>query len=175
MSSDDPVYMSGMQHDDPAVGPAELVAAYERGTVDLRAAVAGLTGEQATARPVPGRWSTLELVAHVADTEVYFTDRILRALALDRPLLVGVDEGPYPDRLVYQSLDLGEELDLVAALRRRAARVLRHQPPATWRRPAVHTETGLVTVRQLVFQATRHLRHHLPFVAEKRAALGGPA
>src|SRR5262249_4110657 len=37
-------------------------------------------------------------------------------------------------------------------------------------------ETGVVSLRQLVFQPVRHVRHHLPFIAEKRAALrGGPA
>ena len=29
------------------------------------------------ARPVPGRWSTQECVGHLADTEVFFTDRIV--------------------------------------------------------------------------------------------------
>jgi len=33
------------------------------------------------------------------------------------------------------------------------------------------TETGLVTLRQLLLHAINHLRHHLRFVAEKRAAM----
>ena len=168
-------YMTGMQRDDEAVGPVELIAAYERGVEDLRAAVAGMSPEQARARPVPGRWSTLEVVCHLAGTEIYFTDRIERTLAHERPLLVGVDERPYAERLNYQALDLGEQVALFAALRRHLARVLRGQPPEAWRRTAVHTETGLVTLRQLVFQAVRHARHHLPFIAEKRAALARPA
>ncbi len=167
-------YMTGMQRDDESDGPADLIAAYERGAEDLRAAVAGMTSDQARARPVPGRWSTVEVVAHLAGAEVYFTDRIERTAALDRPLLIGVDERPYSGRLNYQALDLGEEVELLAALRRHAARVLRLQPPEAWRRTAVHSETGVVTLRQLVFQAVRHLRHHLPFIAEKRAALAGP-
>ncbi len=32
---------------------------------------------------------------------------------------------------------------------------------------------NLVTLRQLVFQAVRHVQHHLPFIAEKRAAMRG--
>jgi hypothetical protein len=31
--------------------------------------------------------------------------------------------------------------------------------------------TGLVTLRQLLLHAVNHLRHHLRFVAEKRAAM----
>jgi hypothetical protein len=45
------------------------------------------------------------------------------------------------------------------------------QPPEAWQRTAVHSETGLVSLRQLVLQAVQHLRHHLPFIAEKRKRL----
>ena len=162
------------QRDDPALTTAELIAAYERGVEDLRAAVAGMTPEQLRARPVPGRWSTLEVVSHLAGAEVFFTDRIERTIALERPLLVATDERPYPERIGFQELDLEEELALFTSLRRHLARVLRRQPPDAWARAAVHTETGLVTLRQLVQQPVRHLRHHLPFLAEKRAALGLP-
>ncbi len=167
-------YMTMMQRDDDSLSSSELIVAYEQGIDDLRAAVTGMTPEQVLARPIPGKWSTQECVSHLADTEIYFTDRIERTLALERPLLIGVDERPYPERLNYQGFDLAEQLALFTALRRHAARILRMQPPEAWRRTAVHSETGLVTLRQLVLQAVRHLRHHLPFIAQKRAALGGP-
>ena len=38
----------------------------------------------------------------------------------------------------------------------------------------MHSETGLVTLRQLVLHAVRHQEHHLGFVTEKRRALGLP-
>jgi hypothetical protein len=161
-----------MQRDDEALGSAELIAAYERGIDELRAAVAGMTPDQVLARPVPGKWSTVECVGHLADTEVFFTDRIVRTVAMDRPLLMSADEKLYIERLDYQGFDLAEQLALFTALRRHAARILRMQPPEAWRRSAVHSETGLVTLRQLVLQAVRHLDHHLPFIAEKRAAMG---
>jgi hypothetical protein len=166
-------YLAEMQQDDDSVNTFDLISAYEREVEDLRTAVAGMTPEQVLSRPVPGKWSTLEVVAHLADTEIYYTDRIERTIALERPLLLGVDERPYPQRLNYQGLDLAEQLDLFSALRRHVTRILRMQPPEAWLRVAVHSETGVVTLRQLVFQAVKHVRHHLPFIAEKRAAMGG--
>ncbi|HWG44599.1 MAG TPA: DinB family protein [Gemmataceae bacterium] len=166
-------YMAETQRDDESVASADLIAAYHQGIDDLRTAVAGMTTEQILSRPIPGKWSTLEVVAHLADTEIYYTDRIERTIALERPLLIGVDERPYPERLNYQAFDLTEQLDLFNALRRHGTRILRSQPSEAWLRVAVHSETGLVTLRQLVFQAVRHVRHHLPFIAEKRAALRG--
>ena len=164
-------YMAGMQSDDPSLSPAEIIANYERCIEELRVAVAGMTRDQLVARPIAGKWSTLECVAHIADTEVYFSDRIERTIAMERPLLISVDERPYPQRMNYQAFDLDEQLDLFRSLRRHVARILRMQPAEAWQRTAVHSETGLLTLRQLVQQATRHARHHLPFIAEKRTAL----
>jgi DinB superfamily len=166
-----PDYVAMMLRDDGTLGGAELVAAYEQGIDDLRAAMAGMTREQVLARPVPGQWSTQECVSHLADTEVVFTDRIVRTVAMDRPLLMSADEKFYIERLDYQGFDLDEQLALFTALRRHAARILRAQPHEAWHRTAVHSQSGLLTLRQLVLQAVRHLRHHLPFIAEKRSAL----
>ena len=62
----------------------------------------------------------------------------------------------------------------MAATRRQLAHTLRLVALETWQRTAVHSETGLVTLRQLLLHAINHLRHHLRFVAEKRAAMGAP-
>jgi hypothetical protein len=164
-------YVELMRGDDP-LGPADRIALYERGIVDLRTAVAGLIPEQVLARPVPGEWSTQECVSHLADSEVFFTDRIVRTVAMDRPLLLSPDEKLYVERLDYQSFDFGDQPALFAALRRHAARIPRAQPPGGWTRTAVHSHSGLVNLRQLVREAVRHLRHHQPFIAEKRSALG---
>ena len=133
--------------DDTSLGPRELIAAYERGIEDLRSAVAGMSQEQLLARPIPVNWSTLEVVSHIADTEIYLTDRIERTIALERPLLIGVDERPYPERLNFQAFDLAEQLALFAALRRHVVRILQMQPLEAWQRTAIHSETTLVTLR----------------------------
>src|SRR3954468_1628462 len=160
--------------DDTTLTVADLISAYEQGAEELRLAVAGMTVEQLRSRPVPGKWSTLEVVCHVADCEQFFADRLKRTVAMDRPLLLGADGFRYPEPLRYQDHDLDEELDLVAVTRRQTARTLRLVAPDAWQRTAVHSETGLVTLRQLVLHAVNHLRHHLRFVAEKRAAMRVP-
>jgi hypothetical protein len=78
----------------------------------------------------------------------------------------GLDNGVH-----CKGFDLAEQLDLFTALRRHETRILRLQPPEAWPRVGVHSETCLVTLRQQVFQAVRHVRHHLPFIADKRAVM----
>lgn len=166
-----PSEVADAQRDDGSLSAADLISAYERGVAEFRAAVSGMTGDELRSRPVPGRWSTLEVVCHVADCEQFFADRMKRTLAMDRPLLVGADGWRYPEPVQYHQRDLAEELELVALTRRQMARILRLIPAEAWDRTAVHTETGLVALRQLVLHAVNHLAHHLRFVAEKRAAL----
>src|SRR5947207_2928362 len=103
-------YRAMMQRDDETLGSAELIAAYEQGIDDLRFAVVGMTAEQILSRPIPSKWSTQECVGHLADTEIFFTDRIVRTIALDRPLLMSADERLYIERLDYQAFDLTEQL-----------------------------------------------------------------
>lgn len=170
--STDPGYMSIMQRDDETLPTDRLLDFYEQGITRLARAVEGISEAQARLRPVSGKWSTLELVAHLAGAEIFFTERMERVIALEKPLLVGVDERPYPERIGYQDLVLSEEMALFSALRSHMARVLRRQPPQAWLRVAIHTETGLVSLRQLLFQPVRHLDHHLAFLVEKRKALG---
>jgi uncharacterized damage-inducible protein DinB len=160
------------QIDDNTLTSLDLISAYEKGIEELRVAVAGMTGEQLRSRPVAGKWSTLEVACHIADCEQFFADRMKRTVAMDRPLLLGADGFRYPEPLRYQEHDLEQELDLVAVTRRQMARTLRLVAHDDWHRTAVHSETGLVTLRQLLLHAINHLRHHLRFVAEKRAALG---
>ena len=166
-----PDYLTTMQSDDGSATTSDLIAIYEQQIDQLRTAVDGLTTEQLRARPIAGKWSTLEVVCHLTDCEIYFSERMIRTIAMERPLLISVDERPYSERLNYQSLDITEQLDLFVALRRHVTRHLKAQPADGWLRTAVHSELGLVTLRKLVIYATRHIAHHLPFIAEKRAAL----
>ena len=63
----------------------QLIDSYLAGARTLRQAVAGMSREQLRARPIPGKWSTLEVVCHLADFEPVFADRMKRVIALDRP------------------------------------------------------------------------------------------
>ena len=54
---------------------SSLIDEYAAGPALLRKEVAGLTSQQVRQRPVPGKWSTLEVVCHLADFEPVFLDR----------------------------------------------------------------------------------------------------
>jgi uncharacterized damage-inducible protein DinB len=159
------------QRRDDTLSIADLISMYEHGSEELRTAVAGMSNGELRARPIAGKWSTLEVVCHVADCEQFFADRMKRTVAMDRPLLLGADGFRYPEPLRYQDHDLHQELDIVTITRRQMAHTLRLLPADAWQRTAVHSETGMVILKQLLLHAVNHLHHHLRFVAEKRAAM----
>src|SRR3954463_6365547 len=95
----------------------QLIDNYLSGPRVLREAVAGMTREQLVARPVPGKWSTLEVVCHLADFDPILADRMKRILAEDRPPLLGADEQRFAAALAYHARDLEEELAVIANTR----------------------------------------------------------
>src|SRR5712691_8268163 len=153
---------------------AEMVTAYLAGVEQLRQAVTGLTREQILARPVPGKWSTLEVVCHLADFEPIGADRMKRIIAEDKPTLLGADEQRFASALHYHDRDLEEELTLIERTRSQMARILRKLPAEALARVGNHNERGQLTLEQMLGNMINHIPHHAKFVAEKRKALGLP-
>src|SRR5437660_11948301 len=143
---------------------AELVEKYLVGPKTLRQAVAGMTREQLVARPVPGKWSTLEVVCHLADFDPILAERMKRVIAEDRPKLIGADENKFAAALAYHDRDPEEELALVERTRSQMARILRRLPDEALARVGEHSERGPLTLGQLLKVAAGHVPHHLRFV-----------
>ena len=111
---------------------SELIDSYLDGSKILRQAVAGMSREQLVSRPVPGKWSTLEVVCHLVDSDQAWIHRMKRVIAEDRPLLIGYDESRFARALSYQERDLEEELAIFEQSRRQLARILRTLPASSW-------------------------------------------
>jgi len=150
---------------------ARLIETYLQGPAILREAVAGLGSEALRVRPVPGKWSILEVVCHLADSEQAYCHRMKRVIAEEKPPLPGYDETRFAASLAYHERDLEEELALLESMRRQMVRVLRSVPDATWSRKGVHTEQGMMTLEDLLRTEAEHIPHHLTFIEEKRRAL----
>lgn len=151
---------------------AELIVAYRRGPTLLRESIAGMTAEHLLAYPVPGKMSAKEVVCHVVDADQFLADRMKRTIATDLPLLVGVNGIAYLEALRYAERDLDLDFALIEATRAQMAEDLDRLSPDAWERTAIHTETGLVTLRSLLLHAIRHVERHADAIREKREALG---
>src|SRR5262249_11846227 len=149
-----------------------LIAAYLDGPAQLRRAVAELSQQQLEARPVPGRWSTLEVVCHLGDSEQAWCHRMKRVIAEERPLLIGYDESRFTAALRYQDQSLEDEPALREGMRRQLARILKGLPESAWARTCVHSERGLMTLEEMLQAEVDHIPHHIRHINDKRTALG---
>ena len=97
-----------------------------------------MTREQLLARPVAGKWSTLEVVCHLADFDPILADRMKRVIAEDPAVAPGADENRFAAALAYHDRDLEEELAIIEHTRSQMAHILRKLPddgPGPCRRP----------------------------------------
>jgi uncharacterized damage-inducible protein DinB len=148
-----------------------LIDAYLVSPQRVRQAVTGLTREQLQARPGPCKWSTLEVVCHLADSEQAWIHRMKRVIAEEKPLLIGYDESRFAEALAYHDRDLEEELHAIDEMRKQFGRILRTLPVAALSRQGVHNERGLMSLGEMIQIEIDHLLHHLKFIEAKRQKL----
>jgi len=148
-----------------------LIEEYLTGAGLLRRAVSGMTRDQLLARPIPGKWSTQEVVCHVADYEPIYADRMKRVIALEEPELLKGDPQLFAARLAYDHRDIEEELAIIEWTRKQMVRILRMLTPVDFQRRGGHSRDGALTLEVLLQRITDHIPHHIRFIEEKRRAL----
>lgn len=149
----------------------ELLKHYEKGPDLLKTAIAGLRADQFDQTPVPGKWSIRQVVCHIADFEPVYADRMKRVLVEDNPTLFGGDPDLFAAGLHYDKRDVHEELELISAVRRQMAVILRNTDVEDFQRTGVHSEAGPLTLETLLERITGHIPHHLTFIEAKIAAM----
>ena len=156
------------------LGEREPLGVLERTLEELPAAVAGLD-EAALRRPErPGKWSVLQVVQHLADSDLVWAYRVRRILTEERPRISGYDQDRWAERLRYEQARLDEALAQFAVVRRANLRLLRALDTGEWHRVGLHAERGEESVAHLVKLYAAHDLVHLRQIARIRAALDTP-
>ena len=150
---------------------AALIDEYLAGPQRLRDAIAGMTPEQINDAPVPGKWSTRQVVCHIADFEPVYADRMKHVIAEDQPAFAGGFHQQFAEHLAYDQRDIEEELTLIAVVRNQMARILRTLPPEAFERTGIHSVEGPMTLRTLLERITNHIPHYTKFIEDRRAVL----
>ncbi|WP_422929647.1 DinB family protein [Singulisphaera sp. PoT] len=149
---------------------------YLAGTTALRDAYDGMTRDQLNAHPVEGKWSAMEVLCHLADTDLMTATRIRASLQRDTLRLPAATAEELTAKLAVEARDVEEELTIFEAIRNQTARIVGSFPESALDRKLILVKvTGeevTKTVGQLLTGITGHVEHHLAFVVEKRKALG---
>jgi uncharacterized damage-inducible protein DinB len=143
---------------------AELPAA-------LKALTRGLPQRALRTPEAAGKWSIVEVVQHLADSEVVFAYRLRKALTEDAPRLEGFDQDVWASRLRYRDVRIGSALALLRPVRAANLRLLRALDADDLERTVVHAERGRLTVADMLRQAAGHDMVHRAQIERIGAAM----
>lgn len=149
--------------------PADVLAQ----TADaLREMILGVDSAVLARPELPGRWSVTAVIAHLADSELVWSNRLRRVLAEDRPELIGYDQDLWAARLGYDERDVRTDLDLFDVVRRANLALLAGADETDMGRAGFHQERGEETVEHMV---RLYAGHDLVHLAQARRILGSTA
>ncbi len=150
----------------------DLIDRYLAGPELVQRAVQGMSEDQFDAQPIPGKWSTRQVVCHLADFEPIYADRMKRVIAEQCPTFFGGDPDTFAAHLAYERRSLVAELNLLTAVRQHMASILRELKAEDFQRTGNHSEAGRMTLEDLLRNIGNHVPHHVRFIDEKRKSLG---
>ncbi|MBL8695589.1 MAG: DinB family protein [Planctomycetes bacterium] len=150
---------------------ADLLAELVSGPFALQQIYAAVPAEIRGRKPGPGKWSVNEIVLHVADTEIVYSDRVRRALSTERAEVAAFDQDVWASSMAYSALDAELAMDAFAALRRYNYALLKRQPAAAFGRTLIHSENGEMTLRKVVESMARHPKAHVAQIERTLQAL----
>lgn len=123
------------------------------------AVVSEVTGlDDATLRlpEKPGKWSILQVVQHLADTELISGYRIRMMLTHPRPAIAGYDQDAWANGLGYNDVNLKDALEQLRVLRALNLKLVRSLTVEQLDREGVHSERGPESVRKFVHLIAGH-------------------
>jgi DinB superfamily len=145
-------YASQLGNRDPievvAATPAQLKRVFDTlGPAGMKESVA------------PGKWSSRQILCHLADCELVFSFRLRQTLAEDRHVIQPFDQDKWAN--TYGAYEAGEALALFAAARRWNVKLVRAASPAMLSKAVNHPERGEMTFKTIVETMAGHDLNHL--------------
>lgn len=152
--------------------PFDVMAQQESAT---RGALSGVAGEALRRPEAPGKWSLLQVVRHLVDTEVVYGYRVRLTVAENHPRIPGYDQDLWATRLHYHEASPADALDELACLRRMNLRFYRVLDDGERKRSGLHDERGEESVEKIIRMLAAHDLVHRRQLQRIRGALGLPA
>ena len=133
-----------------------LVEQYLLGPEILRQSISGMSDDQLNASPIPFKWSTREVVLHLADMDLIYADHMKRVIAEEEPTLLGVDDKLYGSRLAYDNRDVDEEVRLIKAHAPAYGSHIAAIDADDFKRKGIHSVEGPLTLADLLQRDGSH-------------------
>lgn len=123
--------------------------------------IAGCTGQELRRRPAAGKWSVLEILAHLADDEIATSWRYRQMIEHSGKEMPSFDQDEWARLGAYSFWEANDALELFRRLREANLRMLAGLSREEWEREGQHAERGRITVRDLARHMAGHDMNHI--------------
>jgi hypothetical protein len=98
----------------------------------------------------PGKWSVVEVIQHLADSDLVAGFRVRMVLSEERPLLQGYDQDRWASEFRYREVPLALALDQLRVLRAANLHLWKQLSPQQLERVGHHAERGPESVGHIL-------------------------
>jgi hypothetical protein len=116
-------------------------------------------------------WTVRQVVHHMADSHMNAYIRMKLVLTEDHPPLKGYDQEAWAV-LTDTSLPIEHSLRILKGLHERWSYLLERVPATAWPRSAIHSESGEMTLEDLLTTYAHHGENHVRQITDLRNARG---
>lgn len=147
----------------------QLIDQYKDAYRVVAEALAGASEAELDARPAPGKWSSRDIVHHLADSEMTGAVRLRLLVAGPNPAIIGYDQDRFAATLHYDR-PIAASLDAFRAARASTAELLERLNDDEWQREGTHSEHGRFTLERWLEIYAAHAHNHAEQIRIARAA-----
>ena len=155
------------------LGDRDPLTVQESTPAKLQAAIAGLDGATLRRAEKPGKWSILEVLQHLADSELVGGYRMRMIVSHPTPDIQVFDQDLWAKELDYKSADPHEALDDFRTQRAANVRLIRSFSAEKLERFGHHSERGKESVAKMLKLYAGHDLLHLKQIERIKAAVKG--
>jgi DinB superfamily len=149
---------------------ANILERFRRGGELLAMSTTGAAGSELDFKPAADKWCVRQIVCHLADSEVVGVMRIRQMAAEENPTLQAFNGELWADHLDYGRRKISQALEIFRKLRAENHELLKALPEDAFARTGVHTESGPLTLLDLVKGNAEHVEEHVQQIQRTRAA-----
>jgi uncharacterized damage-inducible protein DinB len=152
------------------LGDRDPFAVQEEQLSVLEKEIAGLDDAILRRPEKPGKWSILQVIQHLADSELICRYRMRLVLAQPGAKILGIDQDLWASGLEYNEADLADTLELLRVLRKANLKMLHALSDEQLEQHGLHNERGPESVRKMLQMIAGHdLLHRNQIKRIKRA------
>jgi len=138
----------------------------------LQAEIAGIDDATFRRPEKTGKWSILQVIQHLADSELVYGYRYRLAAAQPNSEIQGIDQDLWANELKYNEVKLADALEQLRVLRTINLNMLRSLNQQQLARTGMHNERGPESVWKMVQMIAAHDMLHLNQIRRIKKAHG---